>query len=273
MSYELADGSVSSDYKVGDKFLVVGDDLDMYPKGAVITYIENDYSRCPKFSHDIHGDWYEGWSELEAYRGDVKVEENTMKSMKIERMDYVDMEDFNLDELEVFETLIVRSGHKIDEELDLPQIGNWRHYGVTSQGYTGFYDCYFEDEGGRNLSEQFRKYLNSLESTERHPAKEYETQEIPPEYLTVKERLLALAEGKELEWLHVCEYDSTNDWVNLESYQSDFGDILYDTLCKVRVRKVKSDVEKAFDAVTLTEDLTTFDIFKAGYEAAKQEND
>lgn len=278
MSYKLEDGTMSSEYKIGDKFVVVGGNLERYPKDAVITYIENDYSSCPKFSHPDYGDWYEDWSNLEAYQEDSQPTDNKQGEnvMKVKRMDYVNTKDFNLDELKVFESLIVDSGYGVDEKINFTQMEFWRYYGVTAQGYTGFYSFYFEEESGRNVSEQFRKYLDSLKSEEEQPVEETST-----ENLSIKGRLLALAGGKELEWLHVCEYGNCEDWITLESSHPDFGDMLYDESLKVRVKPVpeKSHLTLSFEkycaSLELPSDFTSnlYKFFKAGYDAAKQEND
>ena len=47
--YKLADGSLSTDYKVGDVFEVVDSSYSYFSKGSVILLVHDDDSNCPKF--------------------------------------------------------------------------------------------------------------------------------------------------------------------------------------------------------------------------------
>ena len=48
MSYKLHDGSLSTDSKIGDLFIVSGD-ASTFDKGSVIEFIMDDFSQNPKF--------------------------------------------------------------------------------------------------------------------------------------------------------------------------------------------------------------------------------
>ena len=48
MSYKLDDGSLSTDYKVGDLFIVSGN-ASTFDKGSLIKFIKDDFSQNPKF--------------------------------------------------------------------------------------------------------------------------------------------------------------------------------------------------------------------------------
>lgn len=194
--------------------------------------------------------------------------------MEIKELEYVRVDALSLEELEEFEELCCDQGYDVSDTAY--GVNNfWRHYGVYCSMVQG-YDTEFQNNCGVDITEQFLNYLNSLEGVKDAPnVEDHETQETPTEYLTVKERLLALVDGKELEWFHICEYDNTNDWVLLESFQQDFGDILYDDECKVRVKVEKDDLTLSFerfcDSLGLPAVLTSnlFKFYKAGYETAK----
>lgn len=191
--------------------------------------------------------------------------------MEIKELEYVRVDALNLEQLGAFEKLCHNQGYDISEPAH--DVYNfWRHYGVYC-GSTQGYDTAFENHNGVDITEQFLNYLNSLEGVKDAPnVEDHETQETTTEYLTVKERLLALADGKELEWWHEDFYEGDHSkWLPLKSFLSAFGEILYDDECKVRV-KLYDPIKDAYDKLDLNEDMTTFDIFKAGYDAAK-END
>lgn len=303
--------------------------------------------------------------------------------MKVERMDYVDTKRFTLEELLILEGLIKEQGYFILEEVNDHHQTNYLHYGVDNNGHTMFSDLWYTKTGGRNITEQFQEYLNSLDNKEEANSEQGETtmkiekgnyietsrftveeinkfillfekqngaslkdsgsekpsggwdyygvdnkngslvnwnvsssfdsygngdvKDITEEFrnyldslsqesndpveedttgtdttanLSIKDRLLALADGKELEWLHICEYDQTNNWILLESFHSDFGDVIYDESLKVRVKSVpeKTDVELLFEGYCFNNgydpqaEKVLFKFFKAGYDAAK-END
>jgi hypothetical protein len=62
--YRLADGTMSTDYKVGDKFVVV-QVAAYFQRGDIITLTEDDMTKCPLFGageNPCH------WSKLEAYK-------------------------------------------------------------------------------------------------------------------------------------------------------------------------------------------------------------
>ena len=68
VGYELADGSWSSDYKSGDKFVVSSDKCnDCFYVGEVLSLYWDDATKCTKFINDEgHAD-YEDWDCLKAY--------------------------------------------------------------------------------------------------------------------------------------------------------------------------------------------------------------
>lgn len=62
--YKLADGTMSTDYQVGDKFVVV-EDSSFFREGQVITLFRDDESVCPWFDEEespCH------WFRLKAYK-------------------------------------------------------------------------------------------------------------------------------------------------------------------------------------------------------------
>lgn len=374
MSYILKDGTNSTQYREGDKFVYCGEkgDHEVFSEGEVLTLHWDDESRCPEFREDSTEETgFTYWEKLKAYK--VDTEEND-KSMKLEKMDYVNVEDFTLEELLILEGLLKRQGYNVIEEVSEWFQSNYIHYGVDENRNTFFYDLYFKDNGGRDITEQFRNYLSSLDNKDEDNVEQEETtmkiekgnyietsrftseglnrfillfekqndvslkdsgseepsrewdyygvdnengtlinwnvsssfdsygngdiKDITEEFLnyldslsqesnesveedttetdttdnlSVKDRLLALADGKELEWYDV-------EWYPLESFQSDFGDILYDESIEVRVKVVpdKSEVELLFEGYCYNNgydtEQTDFTTFKAGYDAAK-END
>ena len=59
MSYELADGSMSTDYKIGDEFV-----LDSEPT-RLFVFVEEDLSPCPWFHEKgVSGDYAKQWDDL-----------------------------------------------------------------------------------------------------------------------------------------------------------------------------------------------------------------
>lgn len=275
MGYPLADGTMSDEYKEGDKFVYeTTQPLDIFPEWAVITLRRDDQSPFPSFMDESSGIvGYEYWSNLKAYKEEKNTNEDKEEKpfMIIHKMDYVVTKEFSLEELEKFEVLIRQCGYEGGEGVVDHIKSSWKHYGVNEGGYPLFYDKYFIREGGQDITEKFREYLNSLENTK----EETEVEVTTDVYLNLKERLLALAEGKELEWLHDCEED---DWIHLESFQYDFGDILYDEEIKVRIKVVpwkdnfKLSFEKYCTSLELPSDITSnlFKFFKAGYDSAKE---
>ncbi|QDP64822.1 MAG: hypothetical protein GOVbin2917_137 [Prokaryotic dsDNA virus sp.] len=374
MSYVLKDGTNSNQYREGDKFVYCGEkgDHEVFSEGEMLTLHWDDESRCPEFREDSTEETgYTYWSDLKAYK--VDTEEND-KSMKLEKMDYVDTKRFTLEELLILEGLLKEQGYFILEGVDYHYQTNYLHYGVDNNGHTMFYDLWYKNNGGKDVSEEFRNYLSSLDNKEEDKSEKKETtmkiekgnyietsrftseglnrflllfekqngvslkdsgseepsrewdyygvdnedgtlinwnvsssfdssgdgniKDITEEFLnyldtlsqesnesveedttetdttdnlSVKDRLLALADGKELEWYDV-------EWYPLESFQSDFGDILYDESIEVRVELVpeKSEVELLFEEYCSNNgydpEQTDFTTFKAGYDAAK-END
>lgn len=55
--YKLADGTYSSDYKIGDKFEVVSDSHYCFSKGAIITLTEDGGSKNPYFEDNECVNW------------------------------------------------------------------------------------------------------------------------------------------------------------------------------------------------------------------------
>lgn len=296
--------------------------------------------------------------------------------MRVERMDYVDKKRFTIGELIILEELMKEQGYRVMEEVDDFFSSEYKYYGVDEEGHIFFYSLYFENNDGKDVSEEFRKYLDSLDNKSEDKSEKKETtikiekgnyietsrftsegvnrfillfekqngvslkdsgseepnrewvyygvdnkdcrlmnwnvsssfdsydngdiKDITEEFLnyldslsqesnesveedttetdttgnlSVKDRLLALADGKELEWYDV-------EWYPLESFQSDFGDILYDESIEVRVEVVPEkdhltlSFEKYCSSLELPSDFTSnlYKFFKAGYDAAK-END
>lgn len=68
--YKLADGTYSSEYKIGDKFETV--DGEIFQKGSIVTYTTDDHSDCPWFTNK-HGREYSClWYRLKSYKEPVK---------------------------------------------------------------------------------------------------------------------------------------------------------------------------------------------------------
>lgn len=72
MNYELHDGNLSKDYKIGDLFVVTGD-ASTFEKGSLIEFYEDDFSSNPKFRL-VKGRCYHGksafisWCFLSKYK-------------------------------------------------------------------------------------------------------------------------------------------------------------------------------------------------------------
>jgi hypothetical protein len=63
MSYELADGSTSTDYKIGDEFV-----LDSEPT-RLFVFVEEDLSPCPWFREKgVSGDCAKQWDDLRSVK-------------------------------------------------------------------------------------------------------------------------------------------------------------------------------------------------------------
>jgi hypothetical protein len=64
MSYELADGSMSTDYKIGDEFYVIrGSD-----EGKIAIFLEDDGSELPWFDKGEEGRSCELWGNLQHFK-------------------------------------------------------------------------------------------------------------------------------------------------------------------------------------------------------------
>ena len=63
MSYELADGSKSTDYKIGDEFT---------SKWNTFTLEEDDGTRCPFFNMHMEGEVRQGGNNVAYYWADLK---------------------------------------------------------------------------------------------------------------------------------------------------------------------------------------------------------
>lgn len=76
--YKLADGTYSSQYKIGDKFVVVHDKEDVFTLGSIVSLYDDDGTSAPKFKLEEGGcayvlcdgkaGGYLSWSKLEAYK-------------------------------------------------------------------------------------------------------------------------------------------------------------------------------------------------------------
>lgn len=64
--YELADGSYSSEYKVGDKFVVVSEHF-LYSEGDVVELVANDKSTAPYFDGAKGKQKAISWYKLKPY--------------------------------------------------------------------------------------------------------------------------------------------------------------------------------------------------------------
>jgi hypothetical protein len=90
MSYKLADGSMSTDYKIGDRFYIT-EGLD---KGRIATLVEDDGSSLPWFDKggvDRNCEFWEGLNPctkenngrvIDALRDQIKKIERTIKELE-----------------------------------------------------------------------------------------------------------------------------------------------------------------------------------------------
>ena len=112
MSYELADGSMSTDYKIGDKFVSVDDGI--FPIGAIVVYTSEDNSDCPWFTQE--GRKYEGacyWWRLKAYK-----EPSTEAPTKVSTEAPTELEELEarIETLEEYITQLVRENKKLKQD-------------------------------------------------------------------------------------------------------------------------------------------------------------
>jgi hypothetical protein len=66
--YQLADGSYSDQYKIGDKFVVVCDEHYQFNKGVIVEFEEDDQSSAPNFKHKKASEVSCKWGRLAAYK-------------------------------------------------------------------------------------------------------------------------------------------------------------------------------------------------------------
>lgn len=116
MSYKLADGSLSTDYKVGDLFVVAVDDERLLPKGGVVKLSEDDNSDRPWFDivdgeikeYDLLGFGLEDrvfqWEHLEPFKHNLSSKDMTQST-------YDEM----FDRIELLESLLVDANKRIAE--------------------------------------------------------------------------------------------------------------------------------------------------------------
>lgn len=116
MSYKLADGSLSTDYKVGDLFVVAVDDERLLPKGGVVKLSEDDNSDRPWFDivngeiekDDLLGYGFKDrvfqWEHLEPFKHNLSSKDMTQST-------YDDM----FDRIELLESLLVDANKRIAE--------------------------------------------------------------------------------------------------------------------------------------------------------------
>lgn len=116
MSYKLADGSLSTDYKVGDLFVVAVDDERLLPKGGVVKLSEDDNSDRPWFDivdgeikeYDLLGFGLEDrvfqWEHLEPFK-------HSLSSKDMTQSTYDEM----FDRIELLESLLVDANKRITE--------------------------------------------------------------------------------------------------------------------------------------------------------------
>jgi hypothetical protein len=123
MSYKLADGSLSTDYKVGDLFVVAVDDERLLSKGGVVKLSEDDNSDRPWFDivdGEIKNDDPLGygfkdhvfqWEHLEPFKHNLSSKDMTQST-------YDDM----FDRIELLESLLVDANKRI-AELEAQPVG------------------------------------------------------------------------------------------------------------------------------------------------------
>jgi len=116
MPYKLADGSLSTDYKVGDLFVVAVDCERLLPKGGVVKLSEDDNSDRPWFdivdgeikNDDPLGCGLEGrvfqWQHLEPFKHKLSSKDMTQST-------YDEM----FDRIELLESLLVDANTRIAE--------------------------------------------------------------------------------------------------------------------------------------------------------------
>ena len=116
MSYELADGSLSRDYKIGDLFVyndIRGDNYGTYSCGSIVKFLRNDGSSCPLFGL-VEGECfsdtrescdaktsYASWEKLTRYSG-TSVTKEQDPDVVIKQSDY----DSLVDEINMLRELV-----------------------------------------------------------------------------------------------------------------------------------------------------------------------
>ena len=92
MSYKLADGSMSSDYEIGDKFKITQRG-GIFSYGEIITFTEDDETECPYFTNDkgvIHFKMWRRLSPVETKTSPLstQVDGDHYKNLKIQPAEY-----------------------------------------------------------------------------------------------------------------------------------------------------------------------------------------
>lgn len=71
--YQLADGSWSSEYKIGDKFVLSCDGHSIFRKGVVVEFITDDQSKNPRFEKVKDVSYYCNWERLSKYKSETNM--------------------------------------------------------------------------------------------------------------------------------------------------------------------------------------------------------
>jgi hypothetical protein len=94
MSYKLADGSLSTDYKVGDKFEVVsGLSNSGVSIGTILEFLDDDGTPMPAFDVSGGGGYevYVGWEDLVPHQEQPKFINSVMKNSEIAQLGLLEL--------------------------------------------------------------------------------------------------------------------------------------------------------------------------------------
>ncbi len=87
--YKLADGSLSTDYNIGDKFMIINKPIGLYMEGIEkLTYSDDDGSRCPLFESGGYKRYFY-WEDLKYVKEDRGYEVTSEVTLELEKEQYI----------------------------------------------------------------------------------------------------------------------------------------------------------------------------------------
>lgn len=154
MSYKLADGSLSTDYKIGDEFVVVGGRRDV---GERTSLVADSGASSPYFTRRSSGGSSKHWEYLIPTTETKRKAQARKAKLQITHGDYIDSSEFTRGECERFCELAVECGAKLEHKAPTTLMPFFGVANTRGQTWACINPVNIFDN---NITTQFREFLD-----------------------------------------------------------------------------------------------------------------